>query len=86
MLRVILEPAALFLAPFALYAMFVLFFLGEGQMDSRWSRRHVSLLTLAGLGLAALGVLAVAVTAPRHQGAYTPAHIESGKLVPGHMD
>ena len=86
MWRVILEPTALFLSPFAVYAAFMLFLAAEGQTDAAWSRRHVSLLTLAGLALAAGGVLLLGVNAERHQGGYTPAHIEDGKLVPGHMD
>lgn len=82
MLRVILEPLALFLSPFAAYALFLLFFGAE----ARWTGRRVWTLALAGVALALASVLWVAVTSERRQGAYTPARIENGKLVPGHME
>ena len=85
MWRVFLEPAALFFSPFVAYALFMAFVRAEGQGE-KWSKKHVSALTLAGLALAAAGVLLLGVRAERHQGAYVPAHIENGQLVPGHMD
>ena len=46
----------------------------------------VSLLTLAGLAVVALGLFAVDAFAPRAQGRYIPAHIENGVLVQGHFE
>lgn len=83
MLRVILEPLAFFLAPFAAYA-FWLRLRGQTAPDlDAWSHTKVATLTLAGLALAILGVLALGLSSGRHLGAYVPAHVEDGKLVPG---
>lgn len=86
MLRIILEPLALFLSPFAVYALFMLASPGGIGKDKAWSLRHVSVLTLAGLSAAFIGLIVFGVTAERHLGAYTPAHVENGRLVPGHLD
>lgn len=86
MWRIILEPLALFLSPFALYLLFAQLFADADWRENSWSRRHVSILTLAGLALTLAGVLALGFYAPRRQGAYVPAHIENGQLVPGHME
>lgn len=86
MLRVIAEPLALFLLPFAVYAVFVLIFSNSLEQGKAWSMGHVSRLTLAGLAAALGGILWFGSFAERHQGAYIPAHIENGVLVPGRME
>lgn len=86
MLRVILEPLALFLLPFVAYALFVLSAPEKFDKSKAWSAAHVSGLALAGLVAAVAGLLLFGVTAERHQGAYKPAHVENGRLVPGHLD
>ncbi len=86
MLRVILEPLAFFLAPFALYALW-LRLRGQTAPDiDAWSHTRVATLTLAGLAVAILGVLALGLSGGRHLGAYVPAHVEDGKLVPGKIE
>ncbi len=85
MLRVIAEPLLLFLSPFFAYAVFLYLRDHYPFAFVHWPRRTVSSLTLAGLGLALLGVFLLGVFSERHQGAYIPAHIENGRLVPGRM-
>jgi hypothetical protein len=46
----------------------------------------VSVLTLIGLAAAVLGLFAINVFAPRGRGAYVPAHVENGVLVPGRFE
>jgi hypothetical protein len=86
MLREVLEPVALFLAPFAAYVLYLLMRLRYPFALSAWSRMTVSVLSLAGLAVAVAGVLGFGLLAPRHLGAYVPAHVEGGKLVPGHFE
>ncbi len=83
MLRAILEPAAFFLIPFILYALWLTLVRRALPVRSDWAPRPVSWLTLAGLGLAVLGIVLGGLLAPRQHGAYVPAHIENGRLVPG---
>jgi hypothetical protein len=42
-------------------------------------------LTLLGLVIAVIGMFAFGIFADRHLGAYVPAHIENGVVVPGRM-
>jgi hypothetical protein len=81
MWRAFAQTALLFLAPFAAYAVFHL-------LQRRWPfvadlwRGRVSALTIIGLLLAIAGLVALAFTG-REQGAYVPAHVENGRIVPG---
>jgi hypothetical protein len=43
-------------------------------------------LTLAGLSAAIVFMVFYGLLAERHHGAYVPAHIENGRLVPGHIE
>ena len=52
---------------------------------STGAARVVSNLTLVGLVVAVIGMLAFGIFADRRFGAYVPAHIENGVLVPGHI-
>ncbi len=85
MWRTLLEPAAFFVAPFAAYACYLVLRQRYPFVLSAWSRMTVSILTLVGLAAAAAGIFGFGLFAPRHQGAYVPAHLENGKLVPGHF-
>ena len=86
MLRVILEPTAFFLVPFAAYALYLVA-KGRDLLDlAHWTQTRVGALTMAGLAAAIAGVLYFSVLGPRHVGAYTPAHIENGVLVPGRFE
>jgi len=85
MWRAVLEPVLLFASPFLAYALYLAVRLNYPFAVAHWSRAAVSTLTLAGLALAAGGMLAIGIFAPRHEGAYVPAHIEGGKIVPGRI-
>ncbi|SFK11239.1 DUF6111 family protein [Methylocapsa palsarum] len=85
MWRVLLEPALLFGSPFAAYAVYLALRRTYPFALDHWTRGAVSTLTLAGLIIAATGMLAFGIFAERHQGAYAPAHIENGTLVPGRL-
>jgi Family of unknown function (DUF6111) len=85
MWRAILEPVLLFSSPFIGYALYLIFRWNYPFELQHWTKTAVSTLTLAGLAMAAGGMLAIGILAPRHKGAYVPAHIENGKLVPGRM-
>ena len=47
-----------------------------------WSDQTVWLV-MAGLGCAILALLVTGITADRQKGAFVPAHMENGRLVPG---
>ena len=85
MWRAILEPSLLFASPFLAYAVYLVLRRNYPFALEHWPTSAVSTLTLAGLVLAVGGMLAFAIFAPRHEGAYTPAHIEGGKIVPGRI-
>jgi len=85
MWRAYLETAILFALPFFLYAAFHLMLLRWPFVASLWTRGRVSSLAIAGLALAVIGMLALGL-GPREKGTYVPAHIENGRLVPGHFE
>ncbi|MGA8171384.1 MAG: DUF6111 family protein [Methylocystis sp.] len=82
MWRVVIETTLFFSAPFALYAVFHLLQMRWPFVAELWHKGVVSTLTIAGLLFAVVGMLLVGL-GPREQGAYVPAHIENGRLVPG---
>ena len=86
MWRAMLEPALLFLAPFIAYIALLVLRRNTVFISDSWSRSTVSLLTLAGLAAAVAWIVYLGFNAERHSGAYVPAHIEDGKLVPGRME
>ncbi|WP_036259478.1 DUF6111 family protein [Methylocapsa aurea] len=85
MWRTILEPALLFASPFVAYVIYLALRQASPFANRHWTRGAVSSLTLSGLAIAVAGMLAFGIFAERHQGAYAPAHIENGKLVPGRL-
>ncbi len=86
MLRAVLEPLALFLSPFVVFAIYLVLRARYPLAIEHWSRGRVSTLTLIGLAIAVVGMLALAVNAPRGHGVYVPAHVENGALVPGRIE
>jgi Family of unknown function (DUF6111) len=81
-----IESLLLFLSPFVLYAVLLLLLPNRPFAKYYWRMRTISGLTLAGLAVAVAGLFFVGLTAERHGGAYVPAHIENGRLVPGRME
>ena len=86
MLRAVLEPTALFLSPFVVFAIYLVLRARYPLAVEHWSRSRVSTLTLIGLVVAIVGMLGFGLFAPRGQGTYVPAHIENGVLIPGHIE
>lgn len=84
MIRPILTELSLFLAPFGLYAAFLLATRAGIFHPQAWSWRVLGWLTLAAL----LSVVVSFVVLAQFGGeparsTYVPAHVENGKLVPG---
>jgi Family of unknown function (DUF6111) len=86
MAREVLEPLALFLSPFAVYALYLLLRARYPLEVQHWTRGRVSIMTLVGLAAAVLGLIAINAFAPRGRGVYIPAHVENGVLVPGRIE
>ncbi|HEV3045673.1 MAG TPA: DUF6111 family protein [Roseiarcus sp.] len=86
MLRAVLEPTALFLSPFVVFAAYLVLRARYPLEVEHWSRGRVSTLALIGLVVAIVGMFLLASFAPRGQGAYVPAHIKDGQLIPGHIE
>ena len=86
MSREILEPLALFLSPFAAYAIYLALRARYPLEVEHWTGGRVSILALVGLVAALCGLAALNLFAPRGHGVYVPAHEENGALVPGHIE
>ena len=86
MVRALFETFGLFLLPFALFAVYLVLRAKFPLAVEHWTRGRVSLLTLAGLAAAVLGLVFLAITAPRGHGVYVPAHVENGVLIQGHFE
>jgi len=86
MAREVFEPLALFLSPFAVYALYLGLRARYPLEVEHWTRGRVSIMTLIGLAAAVLGFVAINAFAPRGRGVYIPAHVEKGVLVPGRIE
>jgi hypothetical protein len=84
MIRPILTEFALFIAPFAVYALFLLATRGGVVHPDAWSWRVIGWLTIAALigMIASFFVFAHLAGVPMDR-TYVPARVEDGKLVPG---
>jgi Family of unknown function (DUF6111) len=86
MSRAILEPLALFLSPFAVYALYLVLRARYPLEVEHWTGIRVSILTVIGVAAAVLGLVALNLFAPRGHGVYVPARVENGVLVPGRFE
>jgi hypothetical protein len=84
--RALLDSLLLFLAPFLVYGVVLILRQRYPWLTESWSRGSLALLTVAGLALVLLGMLALGTFADRHKGAYVPARVEGGRLIPGHIE
>ena len=84
MIRPVLTEVALFLAPFAAYAVF-LWATRAGVLDAEsWPRSRLAWLTIAALVLLLGSFFVLAHFDHSPPGStYVPAHVEDGKFVPG---
>jgi hypothetical protein len=85
MSRAISELGLLYLAPFVLYAALLVLRRVYILSLDHWTRSVIATLSLAGLAFVLCGMLLTGFFAERHEGAYAPAHIENGRLVPGQI-
>jgi hypothetical protein len=84
MIRPLLIGLALFLAPFAAYALYLWAVEGGPAKGSAWSPLALRWLTIAALALMIAGFAAWAQYGGAPPGAtYVPAHMENGQFVRG---
>ena len=86
MLRGLSESLVLFLLPFAGYALMLVLRRRFPFVLAAWTEGPLGRLVVAGLALAIAGALLVGFFGNRLRGAYVPAHLENGVLVPGRME
>ncbi len=86
MARGLLDALLLFALPFIGYVLVLILQQRYPFLRLHWSQGRLALLTVAGLGLVLLGLVIFGLFVPRYQGAYRPAHLDGGRLVPGHID
>jgi hypothetical protein len=86
MARGLLETVGLFLAPFAVFAVYLALRAKYPLAVEHWTRGRLSWLALAGLAAAAGGLVALNAFAPRGHGRYVPAHLENGVIIPGRFE
>ena len=82
MIRVTFETLLLFLIPFLIYSVWLKIGQKSALDPEHWSRPFLGLVS-AGFILVALFFIATGLLSERHLGAYEPAHVENGQLVPG---
>jgi hypothetical protein len=82
MTRAIAEEALLFLAPFALFALYLVVRRRNPLRWMHWSD-HTIYLAIAGLVCAVAALIVTGLTAERRSGGFEPTHMENGRLVPG---
>jgi len=84
MIRPLATEIGLFLAPFVLYAAFLLATRAGILHPSAWTLRRVAALVIVSLVLVVGSFLVLAQFSGAPPGStYVPAHIENGKFVPG---
>ena len=84
MIRTFLTEAALFLAPFAVFALYLWLRKQPVFVRDPWTARVVVVLTAIAAALVIGSLLLLAQFGGfRPGGTYVPAHIEDGRLVPG---
>ncbi|MFL6840609.1 MAG: DUF6111 family protein [Bradyrhizobium sp.] len=84
MIRPVLTEIAIFLIPFAAYALFLIATRSGVFAQSSWPAHLLAKLVLGSLLLVVISFILLAhfSGAPPHS-TYVPAHIENGKFVPG---
>jgi hypothetical protein len=84
MIRPVFTEIALFLAPFVLYALFLVLTRAGVWHPSAWTLRRLAALIVISLLLVVGSFLVLAQFSGAPPGStYVPAHIEGGKFVPG---
>jgi len=84
MIRPVLTELALFLAPFVLYAIFLLATRADVFHPDAWTWSAIGWLTIGALVLVVGSFVVIAQFSGAPPGStYVPAHVEDGKFVPG---
>ena len=84
MIRPILTEIALFLTPFAIYALFLVMRKNGLRQSAAWSISRITGLLIVSLVLMVTSFVLLAQFSGAPPGSvYEPAHMEGGKLVPG---
>ncbi|MBS7804739.1 hypothetical protein KIH24_09150 [Rhizobiales bacterium TNE-4] len=84
MTRAFFDEIILFLSPFIAYAIWLMIHRRSPLHGPHWEGKILS-LTTAGLVLLVASFIWLGLTANKDQGAYVPAHMENGKLVPAEI-
>lgn len=82
MIRRVLEEILIFLLPFLLFALYLAISGRKPHERVHWDGQFFR-LTVAGLFLVILSLVAIGLFAERHRGGYVPPHLENGQVVPG---
>jgi len=86
MLRTLLIESALFLTPFAVYAVILLATRGS-LVPANWSQRAVVILSILAIALMAGGLYVFEVgTSARPGAVYVPATMKDGVFTPGRFE
>jgi len=80
--RIVFEQLALFLAPFAIFAIYLLLRRRNPLTRAPWDGRTLW-LAVAGLGLIVAVMVFTGLTQKRAPGGYMPPRFENGQLKPG---
>jgi hypothetical protein len=84
MIRPVLQEFALFLTPFAVYAIYLWATRANILHPESWPLARLMWLTIVALMMVAISFIVLAQWGGEPPGSqYVPAHIEGGKLVPG---
>ena len=84
MIRPVLQELALFLTPFAVYAIYLWATRANILHPESWPLARLMWLTIVALLMVAISFIVLAQWGGEPPGSqYVPAHIEGGKLVPG---
>jgi multidrug transporter EmrE-like cation transporter len=88
MIRVVLVHAALFLAPFAVYAIWLAIARrADVSAQASWPADRLTWLGIVGLALTILGFLGLGTFSGAPPGStYVPPRFEDGRIVPGHHE
>lgn len=82
MLRRFLEESGLFLIPFGLFLLYLVFAGRNPLRRAHWDRSFVVLI-LAGLAVVIGSLVYDGLFSERSTSGYIPTHMENGRLVPG---
>ena len=84
--RILLEMLGAFTLPFLAYGLVQQLRRLLAMPQKQWTRDVTLMLALFGLASCAALILGVWLMSERNMGAYVPAHIENGRVIPGYIN